>query len=831
MESKSDKKKGTRKKNGAANMSNSNNETLVRRRSTGNKGKAKAKANKAPQFGSHGPAQFGGPIGLGSPGFGAPLFGAPVTVHHTSGFPGFSVSTSGAAESSFPGVGFGARPSGFGARPGSSPAFEVGRSSGFLADPFAFSSGKGKGKGKGFAAPHYVGNLSALGPNVPWRNRSGISARNARAHVNVNMPAMSVGRSASAPTRKKKNEAKIPFRPWAMSQAEREAPYDPANAFASPPARVIGRSWYTKDGHLVSWNQATMDKHLRAVGTIDSLLQSGDDCILASIRAEVLRDTRGVLHGVAFDSVQVSDTLTIIKSLLKESALKETRHFHSDLGQQDDIWANCVSKASVARRAHDVATSELAAGSTNRTKMLKLAQEVKFFRSIYEENMELMQALTETEMGSIDFARADKLFQALALDIDNACMCIRDLEESGGTLNWSQRKKAVRRLQQIEIKEFDERIKSLAFLIKEIGDLHYTKTGADYIKESMYNCLSILKLYAVKLYWGGEQQYSFLEYIQTDTCYGVLVEELCSTNKGFRRLIYEKRIIMAGGWAIPIELVKLAGRVLQSSFKGAYHSVQYVKRNYVGLEELMANRRQIFEVAVRPIVSLFSYFQGKWLEEAMPAPNEDEEISVHDLGTYMGTLRECVQKEYGEGRELAQFDNATAAIGHSLDDYDRVNAEIRESQSQLDSQTAEFEEDDAPPKYCDKLYKQLNKSAGELRGNERALKEQKEWLLQESERLTPKYPSLAPAELTAKALKQIRKTNGEFGMVDTPNDERQCAELLLSLSRGLGEGLVADARALTPTNEGEEENGGQEGNEEMYAPLRPGQFGYKAPNE
>ena len=566
-----------------------------------------------------------------------------------------------------------------------------------------------------------------------------------------------------------------------------------------------------------------------------------------------MRDTRGILHGVKFESVEPSDTLTIIKSVLKEGALKETRQFVSDLGQQDDVWANCVSQASVSRVAWDEASRKLKAGSTDRSKMLKIEQEVKFFRAIYEENMELMQTLSETQMGSIDFSRVDKLFEGLALDIDNACMCIRDLEETGGPLNWSQRKKAVRRLQQIEIKEFDDRINALAFLIKDIGDLHYTKDGADYIKESMYNCLSILKLYAVKLYWGGEQEYSYLEYVETNTRYGGLVEELCSTNKGFRRLIYEKRILMAGGWAFPVELVKMAARVLQGSFKGAYHSVQFVKRNYVGLGVLMENRRSIFDAAARPIVSLFGYFQGRLLEEAMNAPAEDEEIGAHDLQGYMGTLRGCVMQEYGEGRELAQFDNATAAIGDSLSDYDRVNAEIRESQSQLDSDIQQgdpFKGEDASPKYCDQLYKKLNAQSEELRANVRALKEQKEWLLQEAARMMPQHKSLEPVKLTVAALKKIGKTNGEFDIPDTSNDKRECAELLLSLSRGLKAGLVADVKALTPrnqgeaaanegeaaanegeaaANEGEAGNYNQEGNEEMYAPLRPGQRGYKAP--
>jgi hypothetical protein len=827
MESKSnkgDKKKKGTKKNGNGAMSNSSNEQLERRRSTGTKEKAKANKGNGSHFGAHGPAQFGGPIGLGHSGFGAPS-GFP-----TAGFGfGSGAAASGASAASSAAAGFGRS---------SSPAVDFGRSSGFFVDPFALSSGKGKGKGKGFPTQSYVGNLSPLGQNAPYRNRSGISVKNARMHINVNMPPVSISRSESAPTRKKRDNSKIPFRPWAMTQAEREAPYDPANAFAPQPARVIGRSWYTKDGHLVSWDQATMDKHLSSVSTLDKLLKSGDGCILVSLRAEVLRDTRGVLHGVAFDSIQASDTLTIIKSLLKEGALKETRQFHSNLGQQDDVWGNCVSQASVARRAYDVATRKFEAGSTNRSEMLKLAQQVKFFRAIYEENMELMQALSETEMGSIDFSRVDKLFQLLALDIDNACMCIHDLEETGGTLNWSQRKKAVRRLQQIEIKKFDERIESLAFLIKEIDDLHYTKDGADFIKESMYNCLSILKLYAVKLYWGGEQEYSYLAYVQTDTCYGGLVEELCSTNKGFRRLIYEKRILMAGGWAFPIELVKLAGRVLQGSFKGAYHSVQYVKRNYIGLEKLMENRTRIFEAAVKPIVSLFQYFQGKLLEDAMNAPNADEEIGAHDLSGYMGRLRGYVQAEYGNGDELTQFDNATAAVGHSLDDYDRVNAEIRESQSQLDSDVQQgdpFKGEDASPKYCDALYKQLNKDAEVLRANDRALKEQKEWLLQQAERLIPKHKTLEPPKLTAASLKKIRKTDGEFGIPDTPNDERQCAELLLSLGRGLEAGLAADVKSLTPRNEGQAENEGQagnegqEGNEEMYAPAKPGQYGYKPP--
>ena len=785
------------------------------------------------------PAQFSGPIGIGFSGFGpngtgqgagfgqgtpfgqgAPFgqstpFGRPMAAAAEARGDPFSAASMGRSASL--------------GNPSQSAATEFGRASGFFIDPSNFAhapSGKGKGKGPSFNRQQYVGSLSAIsGPREFPRNRTGVSVRTARAHLNENMPMFTATQTG---TRKNRQPAKAgparaeaakasgpparappPYRPWATTPAERGAAYDPANAFAAQPPRVIGSAWYHKDGHLVSWSNKTMDKHLRSLGTLDSLLKT-DDCILVSLRGEVLRDTRGVLNGVAFDSIEASDTLTVIKSMLKESSIKEGREFHTDIGQQHDVWANCISQASVARRSYDVATRELAAGGTDRRQMLKLQQDIKFFRGIYEENMELIESLTETEMGSVEFTRVDRLFQELALDIDNACMTVRDLE-GDGTIDWVQRRKAVKRLHQLDINDFNKRIKSLAFLIKELGDLHYTKAGAEYIKETMFNYLAILKLYTVKLHWGGEEQYSFLEYIQTDSRYSGLIEELCSANKSFRRLIYEKRILLAGGWAIPIELVKLSARVLQGTFKGSYHAVQYLKHNYRGLSRVLENRREILNTALRPIAHAFRYLQGRLLEPETlanmdPELGPDEEISVHELGGYMAKIRGKLQRDDVSGRQLAAFEHAARTVEATVRDYERVNDEIRDSQTELDEGNFEIEPDDAPPAYADKLYKGLEKQAKALRANKQAMIAQKEWLISQ---IPPKDPSLLPPVLSDPTLRRLEGNDGEYGMRDTPIEDREVAEFLVSLGGGLRDRLRAEA--LTPPNGSNNESGSGSG--------------------
>ena len=134
-------------------------------------------------------------------------------------------------------------------------------------------------------------------------------------------------------------------------------------------------------------------------------------------------------------------------------------------------------------------------------KIRRLKQDIHFFRGMYAENMELLQSLSETYMGSIKFARVDRLFQMLALDIENASERILLTEESAllehaanPILKWSDRLQLVKTEEGIDIESLTDRIDELAILIKELDDLHYTQVGSDFIKETMYNYLAILNL-------------------------------------------------------------------------------------------------------------------------------------------------------------------------------------------------------------------------------------------------------------------------------------------------------------------------------------------------
>ena len=150
------------------------------------------------------------------------------------------------------------------------------------------------------------------------------------------------------------------------------------------------------------------------------------------------------------------------------------------------------------------------------------------------------------------------------------------------------------------------------------------------------------------------------------------------------------------------------------------------------------------------------------------------------------------------GRQLAAFEHAAGVVEASVRDYQGVNEEIRESQSQLDEGNFEVEVDDAPPAYADKLYKDLEKQAKKLRANKRAMQEQKEWLL--SQIPPPEDPSLLPPVLSDPTLRRLERSDGEFGIRDTPIQDREVAEFLLSLGGGLRDRLRAEA--LTPSASG-----------------------------
>ena len=469
-----------------------------------------------------------------------------------------------------------------------------------------------------------------------------------------------------------------------------------------------GREAWMSAQEKHDWSTQRMEKHAEALVSVRTMLQRKDQAILESLRHEIEVDRRGIANNMEEYSYKPVNTMGTIKLILKREATKRTAATDfveiEGLSELDEYLAVAdTCRTAQADLQHQISSLKQSVDGKHIIRHQELLALKDYYESEESIAMAHVKSLKHTRINTVKFSRLDKLFNGVALDLLLALRIKDELWErlpAGQNLDYYFMAQTIRESSgedDIDIDDFDRRLEQIAHLVLAVDGLHVTSAGEQHMKETMFDIIAMLKIHIIELRYArinGAEEYAFLDFLDLRQ-YEQHVKHLASSRDAYRRQLYERKLIYAGGVAVPVEVLKATGRALAASAGLLHSATEVVKQQgfFSGIARISASvsssvRQSVTQgteaVLKRCLQPVYEYLKIETSpEELEMAGTNSVDESVNErlnMGSVKGAIALLRNRiEEGDGENLAEFDELARIVEETmeeaLDDEESVEGE------------------------------------------------------------------------------------------------------------------------------------------------------------
>jgi len=457
--------------------------------------------------------------------------------------------------------------------------------------------------------------------------------------------------------------------------------------FSIPEGR---EAWMTSE-EKHDWSTQRMEKHADALVSVRSMLQRKDQAILEALRHEIEVDRRGIANNMEDYSYKPVNTMGTIKLILKREATKRTAATDfveiEGLSELDEYLAVAdTCRTAQADLNHQIGSLKHSADGRHIVRHQELQALKDYYESEESIAMAHVKSLKHTRINTVKFSRLDRMFNGFALDLLLALRIKDELWErldAGQNLDYYFMVQSIREVSgedDVDIEDFDRRLEQIAHLVLAVDGLHVTSAGEQHIKETMFDIIAMLKMHIIELRYArinGAEEYAFLDFLDLRQ-YEQHIKHLGSSRDAYRRQLYERKLIYAGGVAVPVEVLKATGRALAASAGLLHSATEVVKQQgfFSGIARLSASvsssvRQSVTQgteaVLKRCLQPVYEYLKIETpAEELEMAGTNSVDESINErlnMGAVKGAiylLRQKIQED--DDANLAAFDEVAGMI-------------------------------------------------------------------------------------------------------------------------------------------------------------------------
>ena len=447
-------------------------------------------------------------------------------------------------------------------------------------------------------------------------------------------------------------------------------------------------SWHV--GKEENWGMGEIKVHRKAISSLKETIKRPDLALLAALRADMIRGSSGVSNNVELGSIEPLKGLDLAKTLLKQagSVTRLTVRMADDATRLEG-FTEYVAQLQTAREGQAWVSTQLGEGKQSKSgKHVAVAAQLENIKAFYKVQEELalanIRSLRETQAPTVGYDRIDRMFRDIALDINRAQTAYEEaievLDKYPGyreMIDIIAAHTADEEDDGVRIPNISRKMNQLASLIIASDGLHPTERGTNFIKEKMFDALAHFKLLILYLEYGGEPDYSSLSYINFELSQ-TMVNDLMRRSSTYRRVnVYESGILLAGGAAIPIELLKSVGRALKASTRTLGRGVRNIRGNEGGINGIWEATKVLMKRACQPLFGALTnlvqdYFEDSPYSEAL-SMNMEEDVEPAQIEAVVEDLRQSIVARFPEKQREAN------QIAYRVQGELAICSEIREN--------------------------------------------------------------------------------------------------------------------------------------------------------